>query len=66
MDDVTLVARLEALEKKIDATFVAADKTRKYILTITIISVIAFVLPALGLVFAVPALLSTYAQIGNL
>lgn len=64
--DPHLEARLSAIEKKLDATFLSAEKTRKYILTITVITIVAFVLPIIGLVFAIPALLSSYSAIGNI
>ncbi|MHB1086647.1 MAG: Uncharacterized protein Athens041674_490 [Parcubacteria group bacterium Athens0416_74] len=58
-----LSERLRVLEAKIDATFVSAEKTRKYFLTIIIVSVVAFVLPLIGLAFAVPAMLSSYSEL---
>ncbi len=61
--DQELEVRLKALEEKIDKTFVSAEKTRKYILTIVVISVIAFVLPLIGLMFAIPSMLSTYSDL---
>lgn len=59
--DPELKNRLDAIEKKVEATFITAEKTRKYILTIVIVSVIAFVLPLVGLLFAIPSMLSTYS-----
>jgi len=64
MEDTELRQRLDAFEKKLDATFASAEKTRKYFLAVIIVSVIAFVLPLLGLIFAVPALLAGYADLG--
>ncbi len=64
MEDQELRQKLEALEKNLDATYVSSEKTRKYFLGVIIVSVIAFVLPLLGLVFAIPALLSGYADLG--
>ncbi len=61
--DPELASRLAALEKKLDATYQSAEKTRKYILTITVITVVAFALPLVGLVFAVPAFLSSYSSL---
>jgi hypothetical protein len=66
MDDQELLQKLETLERKLDATYTSAEKTRKYFLTIIIISVIAFVLPLIGLVFAIPSFLSTYSALGSL
>lgn len=66
MNDQELGARIDALEKKIDAVYVSAEKTRKYFLTIIIVSAVAFVLPIIGLLFAIPSFLSTYGSIGGL
>ncbi len=62
MSEQELRERLEQLEKKIDATFQSAEKTRKYFLAVIVISVIAFVLPLVGLIFAVPTFLGSYAD----
>ena len=59
-DDIRI--RLEQLEKKIDATFAAADKTRKYMQWTAIISIAVIVLPMFGLIFVIPTFLSTYAN----
>lgn len=61
--DHELDARLKALEDKIERVYVSAEKTRKYILAVVIVTVIAFVLPLIGLLFAIPAMLSSYAEI---
>lgn len=66
MDDQELRQRLDGLEKKISDVYASAEKTRKYFLTLVIISVVAVVLPLVGLVFAVPSFLSTYSDISNI
>ena len=66
MEDSELRQKLDALEQRINAVYTSAEKTRKYFLTIIVISVVAFVLPLIGIVFAVPSLLSTYSEIGNM
>lgn len=58
--------RLDAIEGKIADVYVSAEKTRKYFLVILIVSVVAFVLPLIGLFFAVPSFLSTYSDISNI
>lgn len=65
MDDAELTKRLEALEKKVDAVFVSAEKTRKYFLILMIASVVAFVIPLIGLVFTIPTFISTYQSMAN-
>lgn len=57
--------RFTALEQKVDLTYKSAEKTRKYILAIVILSVVMVVLPLIGIVFVAPyaidALTSTYS-----
>lgn len=57
--DAELKNKLDALEKKLDAVYVSAEKTRKYFLAVIIVSVAVFVLPLIGLLFAIPAMLSS-------
>lgn len=66
MEPQELAQRLEQLEKKVDAVYVSAEKTRKYFLTTVIVSVAMFVLPLIGLMFVIPSFISTYATIGNI
>jgi hypothetical protein len=66
MEDQELRQKFDTLEQKIDATFRSAEKTRKYILWTIIITVALFVLPLIGLLFAIPSFVSTYSQIGGL
>ena len=54
--------RLAAIEKKIDAMYVSVEKTRKYIFWTVVVTIALVVLPALGLVFAIPSFLSTYSE----
>ena len=59
-------ARLDMLEKKIDAIYVSAEKTRKYFLWTGIITLAVIVLPLLALPFAIGQLLSVYGGISSL
>ena len=58
--------RLSALEKKIDMMSVSVEKIRKYFLYSLIATIVFFVLPLLGLVFAVPMLMSTIGSMYSL
>ena len=58
--------RLDVLEKKVDASFAAADKARRYLLFIMIASAVGFLLPLVGLLFAIPSFLSLYSSFGGL
>lgn len=62
--DQEISVKLEILEKKIDATFVSAEKTRKYFLWTLVAAVIGFVLPLIGLLFAIPFYLNTLQGLG--
>ena len=66
MEDLEIRQKIDALEQKIDAVYVSAEKTRKYLLTIIFVSVIAFALPLIGLFFAIPSFLSSYGDISGL
>ena len=55
--------KIEELEKKIDALQHSIDRLNKIFLWTLIITVILFVLPLIGLLFAIPQFLSTYAGI---
>ncbi len=55
-----IITRLTTLEGKIDEVFRSVEKTRKYFLWTLIISVALFILPLIGLVFAIPTFLSNY------
>jgi hypothetical protein len=57
--------RLAALEKKIDAIYESAEKSRKYLLWTLVVTVAVIVLPAIGLMFAVPSFVSTYNETLN-
>lgn len=59
-------ARIDALEKKVEAIYVSVEKTRRYFLVTAVVTIAAFVLPAIGLVFAIPSFLSTYSAIGGI
>lgn len=58
--------KLLELEAKIDAIYASVEKTRKYFLAVLVVSVVAFVLPLIGLIFAIPSFLSTYSALGGL
>lgn len=66
MDGGEIEKRLAMLEGKIDAIYQSTEKTRKYFLWTLIITVALFVLPAIGLVFAIPSFISTYSSLSSL
>lgn len=66
MEDRELRDYLARIEEKAEAARRAAEDTKRYFLWLVAGSIIAFLLPLLGLVFAVPALLSIYSSLGSL
>lgn len=58
--DQELNKKLEMLEIKIDAIYQSVEKTRKYFLIITWVTILAIVVPMIGLVFALPAFMTNY------
>lgn len=64
MEDAEMRETLARIERKAEAAAASAEKARRYLLAIMIGSAVAFVLPLVGLLFAIPSLLSTYAAIG--
>lgn len=54
-----ILNRLVAQEELLQKVYVSSEKTRKYFMWTLISSVALFILPLIGLIFAIPALLST-------
>jgi CHASE3 domain sensor protein len=55
MEDI--LKRLAEQEVKLDAIWRSVERTRKYFMWTLIITVLAIVLPMIGLIFAIPALI---------
>lgn len=51
---------LNGLEEKINEIYISVERTRKYFMWTLIITVALFVLPIIGLIFAIPYFLSNY------
>lgn len=54
--------RLQGLEQKVDMVYASVEKTRKYFMWTLIITLVAFVVPLIGLVFAIPSFLGSYTS----
>ncbi len=65
MDEETK-RQMATLEMKIDAIYATTEKTRKYFLWTLIITIALVVVPAIGLVFAIPSFVSTYSSLGSM
>ncbi len=66
MDDIEIRKRFDDLEKKLDDTYHSAEKTRKYLFWAGVVSILLILLPAIGLIFAIPQFLSTYSSYSQL
>ncbi|MES2059795.1 MAG: hypothetical protein V4438_02070 [Patescibacteria group bacterium] len=55
--------QLDEMGQKIEAIYKSVEKTRKYFAITFWITVIAFVLPLIGLAFAIPSFMSNYANV---
>ncbi len=56
----TTEKKLAELEEKVDKIYISVEKTRKYQLWTMIITIVIVVVPAIGLVFAIPSFLNNY------
>ena len=54
--------RFAVLEERVEKIYISVEKTRKYFLWTLIISVALFILPAIGLAFAIPAFMTNYVN----
>ena len=53
--------KLKEQDQKLDAVFNSVEKIRKYFIIIIWVTIIAVVLPAIGLIFVIPQFLSLYS-----
>lgn len=52
--------KLKEQDEKLDAIYKSVEKTRKYFLIVIWITVIAFVLPLIAMMFVIPSFMSSY------
>jgi len=64
--ETEIAQKLKEQEIKIEQIYISVEKTRKYFKWTMIITVALFVLPLIGLIFAIPSFLSQYNQIQSL
>ena len=65
MDEETR-QKMTAIEQKIDAIYRTTEKTRKYFIWTLIVTLALVVLPAVGLLFAVPTFMAAYGSLGDI
>ena len=66
MEETELRQRLEAIEQKLEATYRSAEKTRKYFLGVIVVSIVALVVPLIGIAFELPTLLASYSSLSGM
>lgn len=55
--------KLAELEAKIDSIYVSTEKTRRYFQITMWVTIVVFVLPLVGLLFAIPAFIRSYTAV---
>ena len=60
--DQELEVRLKAQDEKLEQIYISVEKTRKYFLFTMVSTLVFFLLPLIGLMFAIPALLGTLSD----
>jgi len=60
MIDPDLAARLDQIELRVEQAYQAAEKVRKYLFWTGVVTIVLFVLPLIGLAFAIPVFISSY------
>ncbi len=60
-----ILKKIEDQEKKLDKIYISVEKTRKYFLSIMIMTVVFFVFPLIGLLFALPRIINFYTDMFN-
>ncbi|MCH7597434.1 hypothetical protein IID27_00080 [Patescibacteria group bacterium] len=61
-----LFQKLKENRELLNKIYVSVEKTRRYFLWVLIVSVVVFVLPLIGLFFAIPSFLDTYTSLDGL
>jgi hypothetical protein len=61
-----ILTRLQKNEEKLEKIFISVEKMRRYFLWTLVITVLMVLLPAVGLLFAIPTFMDTYSQMGNI
>ncbi len=60
-----ILQKIQAQDEKLEKIYQSVEKTRKYFLWTAIGTLVAFFLPLIGLIFAVPFFLNSYATAIN-
>lgn len=57
-----MLNRLNEQDRKLDMIYVSVEKTRKYFLWTIVATIVAFILPLIGLAFVIPFFLSSFTS----
>lgn len=60
MIDPELAAKLDEIGTKAEKAYQAAEKVRKYLFWTGVVTVVLVVVPAIGLMFAIPQFIDSY------
>lgn len=60
--DTEILQKLQTQDEKLELIYQSVEKTRKYFLWTLIATVVMFVLPLIGLMFAVPFFINTLSS----
>ncbi len=64
--DPELLQKIQAQDEKLEQIYQSVEKTRKYFLWTMIGTLVAFVVPLIGLIIAIPFFLSTLSSYSGL
>ncbi|MDP3779361.1 MAG: hypothetical protein Q8R30_04955 [bacterium] len=62
--DQDILQKFEEQNKRLDAVERAVNKIHSYFFWAALVSIALFVLPLIGLLFAIPRFLDTYSSVG--
>jgi hypothetical protein len=60
--DEEIVGRIKHIEMRVEEIYTSVEKTRKYFYWTLIATLVVFVLPIIGMLFAIPSFLSNYSD----
>ena len=60
MIEPELLAKLNEIEAKVEQAYRSAESARKYLFWTAVVTAVLIILPAIGLLFAIPQFLNSY------
>lgn len=65
MVDPELAAKFDEISAKVDRAYQTSEKVRKYLFWTGVVTIVLVVLPAIGLIFALPQFVDSYTATLN-